>query len=282
MSASKRDLSDRLELGNLARVVAAIRACSDARFLLVGAAARDLVLHHHHGITLHRATRDIDLAVSLPDWESFDDLRLALIRSGFAADDRMRHRLEHGELGTIDLVPFGAIETEHGSLEWPPDGDPVMNVLGFSEASECAHEYRLPGGAEVHVVSPASMALLKVLAWEDRGRQVQRKDASDLFFLLRSYEEADNEQRIFDEARSVLGTYDLEELGAWLLGHDAVNEIRSNPHSRPSVLESVLAIVIRECDPGGPLRLVGDAEGADINRRIALLGAFRAGLEHDS
>lgn len=280
MSASKLDLSDRADLVRLARIVGAVQECTTAEFLLVGAAARDLVMHHHHGIALQRATYDVDLAVAVPNWKAFDDLRRELqTRAGFEVVEGVEHRLRHPALGDVDLVPFGGVEVPDGSLPWPPDGDPVLNVLGFREAISTARIAALPTGVEARVLAVPLMALLKVLAWEDRGRRVPRKDASDLFFLIRNYEQAGNSERIYDETSEVLGTYDFEELSAWLLGRDAREFLRSCPGSRPQFLATVRAVISRECDPEGTLRLVGDAEGATAERRLQLLCAFRAGLD---
>ncbi|WP_295623202.1 hypothetical protein [uncultured Lamprocystis sp.] len=58
------DLRDSDALRHLAAIVAAIRAAAVVDFLLVGAAARDLLLLHRHGITPPRRTTDVDFAFS--------------------------------------------------------------------------------------------------------------------------------------------------------------------------------------------------------------------------
>jgi predicted nucleotidyltransferase len=40
-------------------------------FLVVGASARDLVLHHAHGVEIIRASRDIDFAVQVESWGAY-------------------------------------------------------------------------------------------------------------------------------------------------------------------------------------------------------------------
>ena len=43
-------------------------------YIVVGATARDLVLHHGHGARIQRATDDVDFAIEVPDWNAFDVL----------------------------------------------------------------------------------------------------------------------------------------------------------------------------------------------------------------
>jgi len=63
----------------LARLLRAVRrVAGDLPLLLIGAAARDLLLSHVHGIELQRATEDTDLALAVPDWERFLNVREAL------------------------------------------------------------------------------------------------------------------------------------------------------------------------------------------------------------
>lgn len=66
-------------------LVAAIHEIAqDARFLLVGGMARDLLLACAHGIQAQRATEDIDFAFAVRDWRAYGELRDALIASGVA------------------------------------------------------------------------------------------------------------------------------------------------------------------------------------------------------
>lgn len=60
------DLSDKTELRWLSAVLTDIGdAAPEANFLIVGAMARDLLLHYGHGVPITRATTDIDLGVAV-------------------------------------------------------------------------------------------------------------------------------------------------------------------------------------------------------------------------
>jgi predicted nucleotidyltransferase len=57
-------------------------------YIIVGATARDLILHHGHGMGIARATRDIDFGIEVPDWATF-----AAPRSGSVNWDSRRRVL---------------------------------------------------------------------------------------------------------------------------------------------------------------------------------------------
>jgi hypothetical protein len=88
VARSSLDLSDRAVLGPLAELLAAVRsAAGKTSLLLIGAAARDLLLVHAHGIDPVRATEDTDVALAVDGWNDFQRVREALVRSGqFTAD----------------------------------------------------------------------------------------------------------------------------------------------------------------------------------------------------
>ncbi len=194
-------------------------------FMLVGATARDVLLQNVYGLTPSRQTRDIDLAIVLPGWEDFGALRKDLISTNrFEADgqiQRLRYRLRDWSLHPVDLLPFGDIEHNAGSIAWPPDMDVIMNVLGFADALRAAVRVQISPGLEVPVASLAGIALLKVIAWIDRGAE-NPKDAVDLAEILERYADAGNQDRIYDEASTALASlqYDPRRTGMWLLGQD--------------------------------------------------------------
>ena len=119
MATSPIDLSDRAALHPLARLLAAARQeAGDTPVLLVGAAARDVLLVHFHGIPLLRATEDTDVAVAVRDWDTFLALRQRLIDSRLFRPEGPPHRFYFGD-HRLDIVPFGGVERGDRSIEWP-------------------------------------------------------------------------------------------------------------------------------------------------------------------
>src|SRR5690625_2652522 len=61
---------------------------------VAGAAARELILTHVFGLDTGVATRDVDFAVVVDTWETFEGLKQALIRTGqFTPHSRRQERL---------------------------------------------------------------------------------------------------------------------------------------------------------------------------------------------
>jgi predicted nucleotidyltransferase len=263
-------------------ILASVRALAQRlgySYLLIGASARDMLMNHVFGIESRRATHDVDFAVALADWDSFYLLRNALLESGdFAPSESRSHLLyyrpgEHDKAFPLDLIPFGGVEQDEHQIAWPPDMSVVMNVTGYAEALASALEVDVGDGLVVPVVSIPALAVLKLLAWNDRGLQ-DNKDAQDLFFLLQHYHEAGNHERLYDDAYALLEhcEFDLVAAGAALLGYDA--GIGLNVDSR-DYLFAVLA------DPRKRDRIIVHMTrptGANAETAAALLSEFERGL----
>jgi predicted nucleotidyltransferase len=66
---------------------------------MVGAMARNLLLHYGCGVPITRATTDIDLAFAVEDWDEFGALRSALLESGsFSPSPSINHKVFHGRV----------------------------------------------------------------------------------------------------------------------------------------------------------------------------------------
>lgn len=158
-------------------------------YLVVGASARDLVMHHCYGAEIKRATRDVDFAINVPNWNTFKTLTANLVNIGYR-ETRQAHRLISPTDLPIDIVPFGDLESEDKNIDWPPNGDISMSVLGFAEACRVADQIIISKDPDVTipVANPPGMALLKLIAWLDRPTELRAKDARDLTYLCESYE----------------------------------------------------------------------------------------------
>jgi len=214
-------------------------------YMLVGARARDLLLTHVFGFPVERATRDIDVAVAVPDWPTFDRITtwLAAYRDGWSPPRTLRHRATYHVVDTpghadvdvdVDVVPFGAVENPPTTITWPPDGVIRMNVAGFAEALRHAAHVRIAPDLRVPVASLPGLAMLKLFAWADR-RLTNAKDAGDLLLLLHRYAEAGNEDRLYAGEMDILKRcdYNFEIAGAYLLGADVA--VIADPATRTQI-----------------------------------------------
>lgn len=196
---------------------------------VVGAVARIILLENIYGLNAGRATTDVDFAFALDNWEQFDALKKQLLENTrFVASEQVAHRLYFRAPGLehaykVDLIPFGKVEASPNMIAWPPDMAIMMNVTGFGDAFAAAVRVEVSPSVVASIASLPGIAILKLFAWADR-RQESSKDAIDVVTLLRSYHEAGNESRIYEnaivlEALESVG-YDPELVGAWLLGND--------------------------------------------------------------
>lgn len=197
---------------------------------LVGATARIILLENVFGLNTGRATYDVDFAFALDTWEQFTELKTYLIANSNCVEvekiaQRLYMRPDGLEKGyKVDLIPFGGIETRPNTIAWPPDMSFVMNVAGYGDALAASIPVKVSDGVTINVASLPGIAILKIFAWSDRGHEGP-KDAIDLTSLLRSYNEAGNMERIYEDAVDALEEidYDIELAGAWLLGKDAAD-----------------------------------------------------------
>lgn len=197
---------------------------------LVGATARIILLENIHGLKPGRATTDVDFAFALDNWDQFTAIKALLVADArFEESMHVAHRLlfqppSLAHRYKVDLIPFGRIETSPSTIAWPPGMAVMMNVAGFGDALAAAVTVEVSPGIRIAVASLPGIAILKLFAWADRGRE-NPKDAIDLVLLLRGYSEAGNASRIYEEASALAALetagYDVEFAGAWLLGRDA-------------------------------------------------------------
>jgi predicted nucleotidyltransferase len=153
-------------------------------------------------------------------WQQFEKLKTSLIRTGnFKPDDNQQQRLKYRDVIKIDIVPFGAIEKD-GVITWPEEATEMV-TLGFDEAYRETIRVRLADDVEITVCTLAGLALMKLIAWNDR-RFLYRRDAQDLGFLMMNYLEAGNEERLWegDGTDLVNDDFDYNLAGARLLGRD--------------------------------------------------------------
>lgn len=225
---------------NIVRQIHDACAALGIEHVLIGASARDIMLTHIFGRAIRRATRDVDVAVAVSDWQSFEQIMSWLLerRDGWSRSAVMQHRLLYHTAGglevPLDIVPFGGVENPPTTIMWPPEEATVMNVAGFAEVLRAAVPVQLATDLVIPVASIPSLAVLKVFAWADR-RLDDTKDASDLLMLLQEYADAGNLERLYaDEMVGILEScdYDPVKAGAHLLGTDVVAITNADTRSR--------------------------------------------------
>jgi predicted nucleotidyltransferase len=198
-------------------------------YLIVGATARDLVMHYGYGAPVRRATGDLDFAIQLADWDAYTHIADSLVELDF--EKGIEQQRFYSPTGVpVDIVPFGDIADEASDIKWPPPGETVMNVTGFEEAHACAIQVtvRVNPILSVPVAAPQGLVLLKLIAWNDRTCDLRPKDAQDIAYLLATYQDV---PQILERAYDIEGLmdsydWDMDLATAHLLGLDSAGEAK--------------------------------------------------------
>ena len=77
----------------------------DREFYVIGATARDIIMLQLIGTTAARKTKDLDIAIAIPDWDAFEEVKSALLSYGFTKSKHMHQRFFYGEY-ELDFVPY--------------------------------------------------------------------------------------------------------------------------------------------------------------------------------
>ncbi|QEY17226.1 hypothetical protein D0C16_15320 [Cellvibrio sp. KY-GH-1] len=280
MKAPLLNISAKIDpaLASLCEIVAECAVQLQIPYLIVGATARDMVLHYGFGAKIQRATADIDFALQVPTWDAFTALRMELIANNFSETRKVHCLIAPNNL-PIDIIPFGDLADQDAKVQWPPSGDIIMNVLGFQEALNNANTVRLRDAPilDVPVASPEGMTILKLIAWTDREIEQRNKDAKDLAYLLTTYE---NIPVISDQ---LYGEITLMELYGWDLTLASAHQLGINV--KQITLQQTYVVIANLLNNQSPRlkleRLINEmSENTTLQyaRHNALISAFAAGF----
>ncbi len=278
------DLSGKIEPSvlNAIGAVASETSKLGIPLLLIGAAARDFLLLYGAGVPTARATKDVDLAVLVDSWPTYERLASALASSGrFKRDLNVGHRFASDNGILLDLIPFGNIGGSEHAIFWPPDGVRRMSTLGIDEVFRHSVKVVLRKGPDlvVRVTSLAGLALLKVISWEERYPE-RGRDAADFFLIVNNYMDAGNLDRLSSDAKDLAegSSLHLGLLGARLLGRDMARI------ADPDTAALVGSVLQAEASADGRLRLLGDMRrsvgpSTSDNDLLNLLAEVRRGFD---
>ena len=194
-------------------------------FYVIGATARDIVMQQLLDTESRRRTRDLDIAIAIPDWDTFEEVKQKLIADGFEKSMDMQQRFFYGNY-ELDIVPYGIVAKEDDNIYWPPEEIVAMSVKGFDEVLSEAITVSIDDEFKVKIASLHGLFLLKLNAWFDRNAKTN-KDAEDMSSILSNYFMANLDREIHQEV------YDWENfdeyiVGGYWLAHDLVTLLNVN------------------------------------------------------
>lgn len=182
----------------------------DKEFYVIGATARDIIMQQLLDTESRRRTKDLDIAIAIPDWDTFEQVKQNLIDDGFKKSRHMHQRFFYGEY-ELDIVPYGVVAKEDGNIYWPPEEEIATSVKGFDEVLSEAITVSIDDDFKVKIASLHGLFLLKFNAWLDRNTKTS-KDAEDMSFILSNYFMANLEREIHQEV------YDWENFDDYIVG----------------------------------------------------------------
>ena len=197
----------------------------DREFYVIGATARDIIVQQLLDTASTRRTKDLDIAIAIPDWDAFEQIKERLVADGFKKSNDMYQRFYYGAY-EVDIVPYGVVAKEDDNIYWPPEEVVAMSVKGFDEVLSEAITVSIDDEFRVKIASLHGLFLLKLNAWLDRNAKTS-KDAEDMSFILSNYFMANLDREIHQEV------YDWENfdeyiVGGYWLAHDLVTLLNVN------------------------------------------------------
>lgn len=186
-------------------------------FFVIGATARDIILQVLADTSARRKTRDLDIAIAVPDWNKYNEICKALIDDGFEKSTHQAQRFYYGAY-EVDIVPYGAVAKADDNIYWPPEETIAMSVKGFDEVLREAITVCVDNEFEISIASLHGLFLLKLNAWLDRNIGTN-KDAEDMWYIVDNYYLANEERGVHLEVYE-LEQFDLTVGGAYWMAHD--------------------------------------------------------------
>ncbi|MGO3181269.1 MAG: nucleotidyl transferase AbiEii/AbiGii toxin family protein [Aequorivita sp.] len=207
-------------------------------FFVIGATARDIIMELHDAQS-GRLTYDLDIAITVNDWEQWLKVEQELLKlENFTKDKDQKQRFIYKCKFQLDIVPFGEIMKKDHKIFWPPNEEMAMSVLGFTAAEEAALPVRIDDETEIKIATLSGIFILKIIAWKDRHLS-NNKDADDIGFILENYLSIHEERaatKYYNEVYEV-EAFSIITGGAVLLGKDIQELLENHSETLASILE---------------------------------------------
>jgi predicted nucleotidyltransferase len=207
-------------------------------FFVIGATARDIIMELHND-TSGRLTYDLDIAITVNDWEQWKKVEEDITKlENFIKDPNQKQRFIYREKYQLDIVPFGDIMKSDHKIFWPPNEELAMSVLGFTAADESAVKVSIDNETEIKIATLSGIFILKIIAWKDRNLS-NNKDADDIGFILENYLSIHEERAATNYYEEIYGTESFKKTtaGAVLLGKDINDLLEKHHETVASILE---------------------------------------------
>jgi predicted nucleotidyltransferase len=177
-------------------------------YYVVGAVARDIHLSADADASAIRKTNDVDLAIMINDEGQYNDLKAALIATGyFTAHPTEAIKLFYKEGIEVDLLPFGEIEQPNRNVTLT-DPSFVLNMPGFLEIYPFVDDIQIEKDFSIKVCTMEGIILLKLISNDDRPQRT--KDLSDIEHIIKVYFDLYSGD-IYEDYFDIMELYDTDQ-----------------------------------------------------------------------
>lgn len=247
-------------------------------FYFVGAFARD-VWNAIHNITGARVTRDIDIAVLVPDAKQFKRFREGLIATGrFRPVSGNEVKFYFDGAVELDVIPFGGYDIFSVKDLSDLTAYIALPDNGFKEVYEAATPLVQFGDHWTYkVCSLPGIVLLKLLAYDEKP-EVRIKDLQDIFQIIKHYfhivDDLIYEEHLdlFDDDQS-----DTITMGARVLGRQLRPILEQNEKLKSRILDLLEREAAAGLESGMVIRMVQGMEETAV-MVLKWLEALLAGI----
>src|SRR5690554_3722196 len=234
-------------------------------FIVVGATARDFLIRcvFQANIAL-LATKDIDFAIMINDWERYEQITQRMINEYGFIKTREKQKLKYQNI-EVDIIPFGNISVGD-YIYWPPEGLLRMSVKGFDEAYKTGITIKYDE-LRFRILSLLGLFITKLIAWNER-KYTKKTDAEDIGTLLYNYNEFypddlyDNYSHLVNDAN-----YNYRMAGVTILG----KRLKSFLSKHPQLYSDILAILhqeVKDEDDSKLAHFLGGSESYETNLEV--------------
>jgi predicted nucleotidyltransferase len=130
MKDTLHDISKKIDNHTL-HLLTAINNKADSlgiQYFIIGAVARDMLMHYVFNMPIERKTNDIDFSIKIKSWQEFNSFIQALNSDGLIESTNILHRYLFDKKSLIDIIPFGEIAGDQNEITFPDSADSKMTV----------------------------------------------------------------------------------------------------------------------------------------------------------
>jgi predicted nucleotidyltransferase len=209
-------------------------------FYIIGALARDIIITGKYDILIPRKTLDVDIAVMIPEYEVFEELKKQLTEKGFSEHKTLGYRLFYKDIIILDLLPFGGIENSENIVKIYGKELSSLSVLGLNEIKNHTEIIEYSENKSFKVTTIPAICILKLISWNDKPTE-RIRDIDDFTFILSKYSDMYMDTIYENHYDLINGIWEPDIISARVLGRDIGDVLLKTPILKDKILKILTA-----------------------------------------